>query len=326
MDVSKLFLTLRSTISLTENETQEDETEPRSVDTSGGSEGKLLDGVTLNLPSLSESNVTHADGHPGENGGQTRKSQEPIKDLTTVSGDVHVGNGSEDQDGDDRGQRSTGLVNVGEDSGSETGLGESGQGSRSGVDTRETDREDGDTDGGVDQVVETLDVGVGKDQNERRSLGVVTRGPGEKSLVIVGDQQSDQGQGRNVDQGDSRRKMFRLSVPHAMADVRSAHHSPPESLLDSGRHGLSRVGGLGGGQTDELGSSEREGGGDEHSADTLETGSKGTGVRVVSSTDVAVVSGTGRSTSTDEDDTSDQEDDSDRKLEARRPDCGGGRR
>jgi len=169
------------------DETQEDETEPRSVDTSSGGERKLLDRVTLNLPGLSESNVAHADGHPGEDGGKTRKGQEPVKDLTTVSGDVDIGDRSEDQDGDDRGQRSTGLVNVGEDSGSETGLGESGQGSRSGVDTRETDREDGDTDGGVDQVVETLDVGVGKDQNERRSLGVVTRGPGEKSLVIVGD-------------------------------------------------------------------------------------------------------------------------------------------
>jgi len=100
-------------------------------------------------------------------------------------------------------------------------------------------------------------------------------------------------------------------------------NSPPESLLDGGRHGLSRVGGLGSGQPDELGTSERESGGDEHSADTLEAGSKGTRVLVVSSTDVAVVSGTGRSTSTDKDDTGNQEDDGDRELEAGRPDYDG---
>jgi hypothetical protein len=117
-----------------------------------------------------------------------------------------------------------------------------------------------------------------------------------------------------------------LSVPHARAEARFAFNSPPESLLDGGRHGLSRIGGLGSSQTDELGTSEREGGGDEHSADTLETGSKGTRVLVVSPTDVTVVSGTGRSTSTYEDDTGDQEDDGDRKLEAGRPDCGGGER
>ena len=35
-----------------------------------------------------------------------------------------------------------------------------------GIDTRETDGQDRDTDGGVDQVVETLDVGVGEDQYE----------------------------------------------------------------------------------------------------------------------------------------------------------------
>ena len=212
----------RGTISLTKDETQEDETEPRSVDTSSGGERKLLDRVTLNLPGLSESNVAHADGHPGEDGGKTRKGQEPVKDLTTVSGDVDIGDRSEDQDGDDRGQRSTGLVNVGEDSGSETGLGESGQGSRSGVDTRETDGENGDTDGGVDKVVETLDVGVGEDQDERRSLGVVTRRSGKKSLIIVGDQQSDQGQGRDVDQGDSRnRQKGGSSVRYARAETRS---------------------------------------------------------------------------------------------------------
>jgi hypothetical protein len=113
-----------------QDQTEKDETEPGSINTSGSREGQLLDRVSLDLPSLSESNVTHADTHPGEDGGKTRKSQEPIEDLPTVSRDVDVGDRTKDQNGEDRGKRSTGLVDVGEDPGSVTSLGKSGQSSR----------------------------------------------------------------------------------------------------------------------------------------------------------------------------------------------------
>lgn len=118
-----------------ENETEEEEPEPTSIDASSSGERKLLDRVTLGLPSGSESDVTHANRHPGEDGRETRKGQEPVEDGSTGRGDVDVGDGSEEQDGNDRGKGSTRLVNVGKDPGGVSSLGESGQSSGSyGVD------------------------------------------------------------------------------------------------------------------------------------------------------------------------------------------------
>ena len=114
-----------------EDEAEEDETEPRTVDTSGGGEGKLLDRVSLSFPGGSESDVAHANRHPGEDGRETREGQEPVKDRATGARDVDVGDGSEDQDGNDRGEGTTRLVDVGEDLGSVSSLGQGGQGSGS---------------------------------------------------------------------------------------------------------------------------------------------------------------------------------------------------
>jgi hypothetical protein len=52
-------------------------------------------------------------------------------------------------------------------------------------------------------VIETLDAGIVEDQDERRSLGIITRGTAEKTFIVIRDQQSDQSQGRDVDQGDT---------------------------------------------------------------------------------------------------------------------------
>lgn len=69
----------------------------------------------------------------------------------------------------------------------------------------------------------------------------VARLPTLQIGISVGDGHTDDGEGGDVDDDDS-----------------------PESLLYSGRKGFPGVGGFGRSETDELGASERERGGDEH--------------------------------------------------------------
>ena len=228
---------------------QDEDDEPRSdvtsVDTSDGGEGELLDRVTLDLPRSSESDVGDADGQPGEQCGETRQGDEPVEHGATDIGKVDVGDGAKDEDGNQRPERSTGLVDVGEDARGVTGLGEGGEGSGTGVHAGETDREDGDADGGVDQVVKTVDTGPSDDndkggdleQGQRkagRADGIVathiSAGSAKQVRVVVRDGETDDGERGDVNQGDS-----------------------PEGVLDSRRERLSRVGSLSGGKPHELG-------------------------------------------------------------------------
>jgi hypothetical protein len=151
---------------------------------------------------------------------ETRERKEPVEDEPGgVLVDTDVGDGSEGEDKDNRPKGSTRLVDVAEEFGGESGLGEGGEGSGSGVDARETDGEDGDDDRGVDEVVESLDVGVSEDDDEGGSGR--TRGT-EESLVVVANEETNDGKGGDVDDGDT-----------------------PKGVLDSGGDGLSRVGSLG---------------------------------------------------------------------------------
>lgn len=185
-----------------QDQDDEDETSPGSVDTEHGSEGKLPNIVTLSLPCSSESNVAQTNTAPGEQGRETGKSQEPVEDVTAARADVDVGDRAKDQDGDNGPQRPTRLVNVGEDSRSESGFSHGGQGSGTGVDAGETDRQDGDTDGGVDEVVETLNTGSLEDEDEGRGGGIVAAAS-EESVIGVGNKQTDDGQRGDVDDRDS---------------------------------------------------------------------------------------------------------------------------
>jgi hypothetical protein len=53
------------------NEVQE-KSEPRSPYSTNGLERKLIESVAMVLPSLTEANVSEANGSPGEQGGETR--------------------------------------------------------------------------------------------------------------------------------------------------------------------------------------------------------------------------------------------------------------
>ncbi len=65
----------------------------------------------------------------------------------------------------------------------------------------------------------------------------------------------------------------------------------PEDLFDGGGQGLARVGGLGGGETDELGAGEGEGGRHEDAYEALEAVVKCAWVRPVLSADIAAGGG-----------------------------------
>lgn len=241
--------------------------------------------------------MAQTDTAPGEQGGKTGKSQEPVEDVTAAGADVDIGDRTKDQDGENGEQGSTRLVDVGEASGSESGFSHGGQRSGTGVDARETDGKDRDTDGGVDEVVETLDAGSLEDEDEGRGGGVVAAAS-QETFVGVGNKETDDGQRGDVDDRDS---------PEGLLDWKGSAlaqslATEPGGLTSSG-HGLSRVGSFRRSQTDKFSSGEREGGGNKDGADTLEAVGEGSGFLPDSSTDVGRVRGTGRTATADEDDT-----------------------
>lgn len=131
------------------------------------------------------------------------------------------------------------MTYVGEDLGGVLSLGEGGEGSRTGVDARQSNREDREADGDVNEVLKSLDTREGSDKDERRNI--TARFTTLKIGVGVRDCEADHGKGGDVDDDHT-----------------------PESLLDGGGEGLPWVGRLGSGETNELCTGERESGGDEY--------------------------------------------------------------
>lgn len=98
--------------------------------------------------------------------------------------------GTPSENEEHRPERTSRLVDVGEDPRSVSRLGESGKDSGSSVDAGKTDREDRDADGDVDQVVKSSDSGLVNHDDERRgtSSSIV---PAQKALVVVGEVETD---------------------------------------------------------------------------------------------------------------------------------------
>jgi hypothetical protein len=116
----------------------------------------------------------------------------------------------------------------------------------------------------------------------------------ENDDVLAGDVEADDEEGGEVDESDT-----------------------PESSLDGGGEGLARVGSLGGGETDELSTGEREGGCYEDCTHSFEAVCERSWIPEIFSADVRRV-GT-FSAAAVENDADDDEDDDDREFEARRP-------
>lgn len=175
-----------------EHKNDEDETEPRTVDASNGLEGDLVQSVAVVLPGGTEANVGHADGAPGEQSGQTRQRLEPGEDDGTARAQVDVGQATKDQDSADGEQRSSGLVNVCEDLGGVSLLGQGRQGTAATIDGRDTDGQDGNQNDDVHEAVKANQTGIFTDQDERRSSDVDVIAGAEQVGVVVGNQQADE--------------------------------------------------------------------------------------------------------------------------------------
>lgn len=232
--------------------------------------------MTLLLPPVAEANVRETDGTPGEDRRQPGNGQHPPERFSLLRGCREVPEETKECRDSDTDHGATTTINVREDTGSLTLLGESGEGTRGAVDGRVTDGQDSNHDNNVHDAGENLDTGILNGNDERRCRGISTRRAAEKARLGVGNQQSDEGEGDDVEEEDT-----------------------PEDLFDGGGQRLARVCGFGGSKTDQLSTGEGEGGGDEHAAKTLEAVVESTGVVPVSTANVVAV----RPTANIEDDT-----------------------
>lgn len=199
-----------------------------------------------------------ADGSPGEEVGETGKGQEPVEDVITLWCQVDIGQKTEGKGGNQSNVWATLLVDLSSPGWTHSLLAESLNGTGRSVRAGVGDGDDGEGDDGVKDGWENFDTGILEGQDEWRVLGIGTGGVG-KVGIIRWDNETEDSKGDNVEEGDT-----------------------PEDLLGSLWNGLSWVGGLSGGKTDQLGSSEGERGGDEDGAETVETVLEGSTVRTVS--------------------------------------------
>lgn len=113
-----------------ETEDVQDQSEPRSQDTSGTSEWNLLQGVSLSLPCRPEPDVAETDRTPSEEGGESRERKQPVEDGATAWGNVDVGEESKDEGEKESGEGSSHSVDVGKERRSLADLGKTSDGSR----------------------------------------------------------------------------------------------------------------------------------------------------------------------------------------------------
>jgi hypothetical protein len=207
--------------------------------------------VAVVLPRVPEADVGEADAAPGEEGGETGEGLQPVEGDGAAGGQGHESQGGPGDDEQGREERTAGAVNVAEEPGGVTLLGKRAERAGTTVDTGETDGDDGKHDDDVGEVGEADDTGPLGDDDERRGGHVDVAAVSEKSGVVVVDEETDEGEGQDVEEGDT-----------------------PEDLLDRRGERLAGVLGFGCSETDELSSGEGEGGRDEHTAEADECGER----------------------------------------------------
>lgn len=191
--------------------------------------------------------MRETDRAPGKDGRQPGDGQHPVESFALFRGGREVAEKTDECGEGDTDHGTTATIDVGEDAGSLALLGEGGEGTRGAVDGRVTDGEDGDHDNDVHDGWEDGNAGIVNGDDEGRGGSISAGGATKKTGLVVWDEETDEGERDDVEEGDT-----------------------PENLLNGCREGLARVCGLGGGKTDELGTSEGEGRGHEDAAETLE--------------------------------------------------------
>jgi hypothetical protein len=154
-------------------------------------------------PCLAETDVGQADGSPGEEGSKTRQRDEPVEDDNTGGSQVHVGKTAPREDEDDRPERTTGAVNVGEELGSIALLTERGESTRSTVDTGHTNGHDGNENDDVHEAVKSNKTSVLGGNDEGRGVGSITGGA-KKTRVIGSYEQTDKSETENIEANSKR--------------------------------------------------------------------------------------------------------------------------
>ena len=178
------------------NQTQSD---PRSGHAEDGGEGNLIDGVAVVLPGVPEADVGEADAAPGEEGGETGERLQPVESDGTTGGQGHESQGRPHDDEQSGEQRTTGAVDVAEEAGSVALLGKRAECAGATVYTGQTDRDDGKHDDDVGEVGEANDTGSLGDDDEGRGGHIDVAAVSEKSGVVVVDEETDEGEGQDVE-------------------------------------------------------------------------------------------------------------------------------
>jgi len=192
-----------------EDEAVEVEPYPGADNTRLAAEWKLIKRVSLHPPGFAEADVREADGAPGEDGGKSGKGEHPVESLY---GDVRV-RGEEAKEtesrGDDDGNEGTSVtVDVTEDFGSLTLVGEGSEGTRGTVDGGVTNGEYCYHDDDVEDGGEARDPGILDGDDERGSSGICTTGAVDESWFGIWDQEADQSQGDDVKESNAPEDLF----------------------------------------------------------------------------------------------------------------------
>ena len=247
-----------------------DEAEPASVDTAGGFEGNLVQSVPVVLPRGAESNVSEADAAPGEERGEARQGEKPVKHGRALGSKRDVGEETEEDDDADTRKRAAGAVDVGEDLGGVSLLREGCQSTRAAVDSGDADREDRNENDDIHERVETLQPGILAHENEGRgvciSIGVIAV---EKVGVVVRDQETDKEQSENVESVRSKVSVWKRKLDSMFQS--DSQGNSPENLFNGTWESLDRVLGFRSREADQLRTTECESGSDENTAESLKT-------------------------------------------------------
>lgn len=261
-----------------QHETVEDETDPRANDTGLGTEGQLIQAVTLLLPRAAEEDVGTTHGTPSENRRQTRDGHHPGEGSGLHIGGGEVAKQTQGRCNQNGGERTTLAVDVCEEPGGLALLGKGGKSTRGSVDGGVTDGQDSNQDDDIHDRRQSFDSCILNGNDERRGLGIGGGGTADKFRVVVRHQEANDGKGNHVEESNT-----------------------PEDLLHGSGEGLAGISGFGGGKTNKFGSSKGKRGVDEHTAETLETVSECTWVVPVLGANVSTFG----TTTTVEDDSKD---------------------
>ena len=149
-----------------EDNDDNDQTEPGSVNATSSLERNLVDGMTVISPGPAEADVTKADRAPSEQSGKTRQRDKQGEDGHTGRGKVHVGETTPHENKYDGSEWTTRTVHVGEDLGGVSLFTEGSEGTRTTINTRDTDGNDGDQNDNIHEAVKSLKTAIATDNDE----------------------------------------------------------------------------------------------------------------------------------------------------------------